>query len=186
MNRKSDATGAQREAAQERFVVASDCVLVGETLPGGRQQLDQQPRQAGAVRRRAGYGGIRRDTAGYGWRDTVRYGEIHQDTAKESSRLGLAFAAGLWASSQLNVKSQGAEASVGTFRVLCHAYGAADRSTGPAPDLALFLDSTFRDLPRLDLMLSSRTSLRTSAVQWQCATRASGRQWTCVRLLSER
>jgi len=46
--------------------------------------------------------------------------------------------------------------------VLCHAYGAADRSTGPAPDLVLFLDSTFRetatfrDLPRLDLMLSSR------------------------------
>jgi len=29
----------------------------------------------------AGYGGI--------WRDTVRYGEIHQDTAKESSRQGL-------------------------------------------------------------------------------------------------
>ena len=41
-----------------------------------------------------------------------------------------------------------------------HAYGAADRSTGPAPDLVLFLDSTFREtatfrdlVPRLDLML---------------------------------
>ena len=45
--------------------------------------------------------------------------------------------------------SQGAEASVGTFRVLCHAYGAADRSTRPAPDLVLFFDSTFRDLSRL-------------------------------------
>ena len=77
MNRKSDATGAQREAARERFVVASDCVLVDETLPGGRQQLDQQPRQAGAVRRRAGYGGIRRDTAAGIRRDTA--GGIRSD-----------------------------------------------------------------------------------------------------------
>ena len=63
----------------------------------------------------------------------------------------------------------------------------APRTGLPDPPLILLSSSTRPSAIFLDyLMLSSRTSLRTSAVQWQCATRASGRQWTCVRLLSER
>ena len=86
--------GGERGARLGRSRAHRNPALAREALDA--RALRPERGEAGLLGvRRAGYGRIWQDMAGYGgiwsdiWSDMVRYGEIHQDTAKKSSALGL-------------------------------------------------------------------------------------------------